>query len=536
MRYPRALLLRLPALALIGAACVAAHAESPAPAAPANIEIPEPQVVKSVDGVLDFTLTAKPAHVTIAGQSVLTNVYNGAYIPPVLRLRRGDELRLKFINEIGPSEMEIKGPEVSNVHYHGMAIPPVEPADDVYMLVPPAAGIATAEHRHRQEAYDPQAHGGDFDEDEGHKAHLAGADIKPTSTYDYRWTVPVAHATGLFWYHPHPHGISEAQVLSGMSGMLVIDDFIADTYPQLAGLKNRTLILKDVELPGAGEDAPKTKTINGVLGGALHAKPGDFEIWEIGNLGADAYFDLALENHKVWVLERDGNALPRPELTDHVFLPPASRARIVVEVGAAGRYPLHTRAVDTGTAGDPNPDVVLATLHVEGTTATTADEAERLRARLAEPAAALVPGPPTDAEIAAMPVTRKRTIHYTESADGKVFFINGKVFDMNRIDVEVTLGDVEEWTILNDTDERHTFHIHQMPFLVQSVNGNPLEVTGKRDNVDVPFRDPKTREPGVVKVKIAFTNPLIVGKFPFHCHILEHEDGGMMANVVVRPR
>ena len=138
--------------------------------------------------------------------------------------------------------------------------------------------------------------------------------------------------------------------------------------------------------------------------------------------------------------------------------------------------------------------------------------------------------------IAALPVTRSRTITYTESDDGKAFFINGRQFDINRIDVDVTLGDVEEWTIVNDTDERHTFHIHQLDFLVQSVNGNPLEMTGMRDNVDVPYRDPQTRAPGIVKVKVPFTNPLIVGKFPFHCHILEHEDGGMMANVRVRPR
>jgi FtsP/CotA-like multicopper oxidase with cupredoxin domain len=138
--------------------------------------------------------------------------------------------------------------------------------------------------------------------------------------------------------------------------------------------------------------------------------------------------------------------------------------------------------------------------------------------------------------LAALPVTRNRTITYTESEDGKTFFINGREFDINRIDVDVKLGDVEEWTIINDTDERHTFHIHQLDFLVQSVGDNPLEMTGMRDNVDVPFRDPKTRVPGVVKVKVPFTNPLIVGKFPFHCHILEHEDGGMMANVRVRPR
>ena len=104
---------------------------------------------------------------------------------------------------------------------------------------------------------------------------------------------------------------------------------------------------------------------------------------------------------------------------------------------------------------------------------------------------------------------------------------------MDRIDIEVKLGDVEEWTLVNDTDERHTFHIHQTEFLVLSVGGNELERLGVRDNIDLPFRDPKTRKPSEVKVKIPFTNPVIVGKFPYHCHILEHEDGGMMGNLRV---
>jgi suppressor of ftsI len=503
----------------------------PSPVVSANgPPIPEPPSVTPVDGVLDFTLTAKPARIEVARRALVSNVYNGLYIPPVLRLRRGDELRLKFVNETGPSDMEIKERELSNVHYHGMAIRPVQPADDVYMLVSPAGGIAKSDHH----AHGEHAGHGDFDEDEGHAAHLAGADIKPTNTYNYRWTVPADHATGLFWYHPHPHGISEAQVLSGMSGMLVIEDLIGRRYPELQDLRRRTLILKDAELPGADENDPKTKTINGVLGGVIAATPGSFEIWEIGNLGADAYFDLALDGHKFWLLEQDGNALPRPVDIDHVFLPPASRARVVVGVGAAGLYGLRTRAVDTGTAGDPNPEVVLATLNVTGAPAPEA--ANRIRARLSQPAADMQPDTGRAERIAALPVTRTRTITYTENEKGTVFFINGREFDINRIDVDVKLGDVEQWTIINDTDERHTFHIHQLDFLVQSVAGNALEMTGMRDNVDVPFRDPKTRVPGVVRVKVPFTNPLIVGKFPFHCHILEHEDGGMMANVRVRPR
>jgi FtsP/CotA-like multicopper oxidase with cupredoxin domain len=361
-----------------------------------------------------------------------------------------------------------------------------------------------------------------------HEAHAKGMDIKSTNSFDYRWRVPDDHPLGVYWYHPHPHGKTEDQVLAGMSGLLVIEGFIENHYPKLASAKRRTLLLKDLELPGSDDDTPKTKTINGVLGGTFTAVPGSVEVWEIGNVGADSYFDLALDGHKLWVLERDGNALALPEEAGYLFLPPSSRAEIAVEIGAAGSYTLRTREVETGAAGDPNPDVALATLKVAG----SAVDSSELLAHLKAPVAIEKAGP-TAAEIAALPVTRQRRIVYTENAVGTEFYLNGKQFAMDRTDVEVKLGDVEEWTLVNDTDERHTFHIHQTEFLVLSVGGNELERLGVRDNIDLPFRDPKTRKPSEVKVKIPFTNPVIVGKFPYHCHILEHEDGGMMGNLRV---
>ena len=467
-------------------------------------EVPEPTSLSPVDGVLAVTLTAKPSKVEVAGPSFVTNVYNGMYIPPVLRLKRGDELQLKLVNETGPGGLEFEKPQMTNLHYRGMAIPPVQPADDVYMLVPP---LMLGKHI----------------------AHAKGMDIKSTNSFDYRWRVPDDHPYGVYWYHPHPHSETEDQVLDGMSGLLIIEGFIENHYPKLVSAKRRTLALKDLGLPGSDDDTPKTKTVNGVLRGTLTAVPGSFEVWEIGNIGADSYFDLALDGHTLWVLALDGNALAKPRETDHVFLPPSSRAEIAIEIGAVGRYALRTREVEIGKAGEPNPDVVLATLKVEGEPVDGSD----LRAQLDAPLAIEKAGP-TAAEIAALPVTRQRRIVYTENAAGTEFYLDGKQFAMDRIDVEVKLGDVEEWTLVNDTDERYTFHIHQLEFLVQSVGGNPLETVGVRATTSIsPFRDPKTRKPGEMKVKIPFINPVIVGKFPYHCHILEHEDGGMMGNLRV---
>ena len=410
--------------------------------------------------------------------------------------------------------------------------------------MPPAGGIETSKrhHHHDDGAADENESGPEHAKhidaetrhpgDDKHVDHTAGADLKSSNVYDYRWTVPADHATGLFWYHPHPHGITEQQVLSGMSGLMIIEDFIGRRYPELQDLPRRALILKDFAPPGADDD-PKTKTINGVLGGVT-AAPGSFEIWEIGNLGADAYFDLALDGHTFWLLEQDGNALPRP-VGDRSCVPAAGfagtgchrcRSSGAIRTAHPGGRHRHGRVIP----------IRRWSLRRSTSPAHKWEAASTFPRALSQPAADMQPDAGRAARIAALPVTRARTITYTESDDGKTFFINGRVFDMNRIDVDVKLGDVEEWTIVNDTDERHTFHIHQLAFLVQSVGGDPLEMTGMRDNVDVPFRDPKTRAPGVVKVKVPFTNPLIVGKFPFHCHILEHEDGGMMANVRVRAR
>jgi FtsP/CotA-like multicopper oxidase with cupredoxin domain len=117
---------------------------------------------------------------------------------------------------------------------------------------------------------------------------------------------------------------------------------------------------------------------------------------------------------------------------------------------------------------------------------------------------------------------------FSETKDGDTLFINGKTFDPNRTDVRVKLGAIEEWTIRNVADELHTFHIHQGPFQLVEINGVPQSVDDHRDIVDVPIR-------GEVKVIIPFTNPLTVGRFVFHCHILSHEDKGMMATIEVAP-
>lgn len=448
--------------------------------------IPQPEVLTSRDGVLRATLRQAPAEIVVAGQRFTSNVFNGRYLAPVLQVQRGDQVELTLHNRIGPADIQITAPQESNLHYHGMSISPAAPGDDVFLHIG------------------------------------AGAD------YLYRWQVPERHPQGAHWYHPHAHGLVEPQILSGMSGLLMVDGLVRQHFPAFAALPEKHFMLRDIVLPGAEDGAPLTKTINGVLGGWLRLQPGEMQVWHLGNVGADAYFDLAVDGLQIWEISRDGNLLHRPRRLDNVFLPPGSRASVVVVAPAVpGAYAMRSRDVETGPQGDPNPEVTLATLRVQGAAIDTA----ALQALLTRPAVGRDTATPE--QLAARPITRRRTITFSETDDGNTFFIDGQVYDLRRDDVTVRLGDVEEWTLRNVSGERHVFHIHQMDFLVKSINQQDIDETGLRDVVDIPYQQDGV--PGEVRIIVPFDNPDMVGRFVFHCHIVEHEDNGMMANVVVLP-
>ena len=129
------------------------------------------------------------------------------------------------------------------------------------------------------------------------------------------------------------------------------------------------------------------------------------------------------------------------------------------------------------------------------------------------------------------PITHRRTFTFSRTPDKTAFLINGKTFDENRTDVAVKLGDTEEWTVRNEDSQYHDFHIHQTGFLVKEVNGEPVQFDGLRDTYSVP--PARNGKPGEAKLLIPFTNPEIVGRFVFHCHVVKHEDKGMMMAIEV---
>jgi suppressor of ftsI len=140
-------------------------------------------------------------------------------------------------------------------------------------------------------------------------------------------------------------------------------------------------------------------------------------------------------------------------------------------------------------------------------------------------------GPQWIDEVRAAPIARRRTLVYSKTPDRKVFMIDGRVIDEARIDQAVRLGDTEEWTVVNTDQQYHSFHIHQTPFLVTEVGGVGWSDASLRDTFSVP---PATDQgPGMLKVVIPFTDPVIVGRFVYHCHAVDHEDKGMMGVIEV---
>jgi FtsP/CotA-like multicopper oxidase with cupredoxin domain len=445
-----------------------------------------PPEIKSANGELHANFAVASATFQVEGRSVTSAVYNGMYIPPVMRLKPGDTLFLDLDNRYT---------EQTNMHYHGLNVSPRINAngtvsDNIFVMVDPGARL------------------------------------------NYQVAIPSNHNPGLYWFHTHRHELAERQVMGGLSGGLIIDG-VLDPFPQLQGITERVMLLKDIQITPQGTvpdnidpSAPSIRTVNGLGNPTITIHPGETQFLRIANVGADIYYKLKLDGHKFYELARDGNRRTQLLELDEILLPPASRSEVLIQGGRIGRYAFRALAFDTGPAGDSYGEATLATLVSQGEAQTPISLALVM---------------PVVEDFRTLPVARKRTITFDESADGNTFYIdsgNGQgpqQFDANRVDSTIQVGTVEEWTVLNATQELHVFHIHQTDFQIIEVEGVPVPFTGHQDNVNVAYAPTETSPPGQVKLLIDFRNPDIVGKFVYHCHILEHEDGGMMAVAEVVP-
>ncbi len=441
------------------------------PPSAATEPLTTPTEYRSNNGKLAITVEAKATRVQLGSFQINGATYNGVYGGPVLRLKPGDELQMTLVNHLA---------QATNVHFHGLQVSPLGHGDDSMRMV------------------------------------------LPGETWQYTIAIPKTHPPGVYWFHTHGHGFAERQLMGGLSGTIVIEGF-QDQIPATKPLVEQLLVLKEFSADGNGNlnavSKPfngQIKTVNGQLMPRIDIRPGETQLWRLTDQTANTYFRLSLDGHSFTVVGRDSHPIPKPEVVREIMVGPGERMDVLVTGAAAGTYKLVAEKTSTGPAGDMFPSQNMALLVSRADTSKPAPA----------PLGPLVMSPGTDKPIPGDRIDAQRLVSFSEDRVTGLFFINHTTFDHERVDVKVPLGNIEEWTIRNASDELHIFHIHQVAFQVVSINGKPVPFDGLLDTVNVPIH-------GEVKIRIPFTDPIIVGRFMFHCHILEHEDKGMMQQIEV---
>lgn len=406
--------------------------------------------------------------------------------------------------------------------------------------------------------------------------------INTGQTFQYNVAFPTDEPPGLYWYHPHVHGVAEAAVLGGASGALVVDG-IENVQPAVSGLRQRILVVRDqhtvqAQEQGLGEGSGgdpngipfQDVTINNISTNAqtdttqnppvttytpaiLQMEPGETQFWRVSNSSSDSILDLQVrfdgEPQPFQVVAIDGvsvnsqdGAQPGGLLSEkHFRLPPASRVEFLVKAPPASvkLAQLVTQNILTGRDGDDDPNRPLFNIQLTADEAATAAAADRVGTFKA-----LNTNQQRFAGLATAPIAVKRVVFFDEIQPTTFFMaVQGQpeqVFNPNAPPaITATQGTVEEWTVENHARENHEFHFHQVHFLVESQNNFAINkdapapgIVGQYlDMIEVPNWDGNPAHPyPSVTLRIDFRGP-DVGIFVFHCHILGHEDLGMM-NIV----
>ncbi|MBJ7329253.1 MAG: multicopper oxidase family protein [Solirubrobacteraceae bacterium] len=341
-------------------------------------------------------------------------------------------------------------------------------------------------------------------------------DIPPGGSWQYEYKIPHDHPPGTYWYHPHRHGYTETQVLAGLAGMLIVDGKSYDDLPGIAGARERQLVIQGTKVKNGRvvdvNDFTNTGLrffVNGRLRPKIDLAPGEVQRWRIVNASADFFVRLQIPGQRLNVISTDGNPLKATSAEKVVVLGAGERVEILVKGTST------PARLETTTFQQPYLNTKAAVLADINPTTPAAEEGT-------------VPGALVPFEdLRRQKVDRKRTITYSRRKVGSQleFLVNGKQFGHHRVDQTMKLNDLEEWTIKNTTNEWHTFHIHINPFQVVKIDGKGVDRAGYEDTVPIPPF-------GSVTLRQRYRS--YTGQFVFHCHILGHEDAGMMSLVEIK--
>jgi FtsP/CotA-like multicopper oxidase with cupredoxin domain len=497
-----------------------------------------PPELASQNGVLEVTMKFLTA---TDSQGLVRYCYvtDKGLQAPTLRVNPGDQLIIHFQNDLPAAANNMAGMKMSlspndssstacngnmsatatNIHFHGMNAAPVCGQDEVVHTL-----------------------------------------IAPGQSFDYKVQIPANEPPGLYWYHPHPHGFSEGQVQGGATGALIVEG-LQNVDPALAGLTERTFVVRDQVLPASEANDPNIPawdlSINFIpvtypkyTPAVIQTNPGQQELWRVANTSADTILDLqyvvngtpqamqvvAIDGYPI----ASGSSGQPSESETSIVMPPGSRAEFVVTTPKVGdQAQLTTQYWNTGPDGDFDPTRTIA--NIVSQNGIEGPAAKNLSSRAVKSKVTRF------AALAAATPVAQRNLYFSEvllnPADPNSptnFFIieqgqTPALFEMNQApNIVVHTGTVEDWVIENTALEDHIFHIHQIHFQVLEVNGQAVNDPAVRDTVDLPYWSGSGPYPSV-KLRMDFRDPNIIGTFVYHCHILQHEDAGMMGEIQVLP-
>jgi FtsP/CotA-like multicopper oxidase with cupredoxin domain len=585
---------------------------------------PQPQVLRSSNGVLSLTLRAKLATIKIFGPAAAPTTgagatsegskmvevatitgptYDGKIPAPTLILDPGDTLKIKLINDLPPNPpvtrtgMYPHEPYTTNFHSHGLEVSPEGNSDNVLRM------------------------------------------MEPGTTNQVEIKIPTYHHAGTFWFHPHHHGAVTYQMMGGMAGMLIVrgDGGTVDQVPEVKAAKD---IVMDFQVlhstsdnqvafvnPTAtqlGSSTPQAAdgvwsaylppsntyfTTNGVLNPTLHMRPGEVQRWRMLNAGSGETLLLALQGHRLNVLENDGinvqnlvtlapgvpyvmgagqrvDMMVQASQTPGTYLLQCLNPTTNASVSPQGIAPAPRSSHISGDFPTPSYPITLATIVISGEPKNMSLPTENLPPPEGLPSITTMTTTTPNAvrnisfelcgEMAGMTPLNARlpscgwyaakydsnywggipfaSLNMIRDADDTgvpsnppnpamplIDFMKEGLFDDNvPLFDDMVVNNYEQWTVVNKSFSDHVFHIHQNPFLVTQINGIALPFPEWHDSIVVPAATggmPIT-SPNVTFGSITFVthfDPITVGQFVMHCHVLQHEDIGMMQLMEILP-
>jgi len=482
----------------------------------------QPPVLRSTDGRLtttfDISYITTTVNTPFGEKTASLRTWNGFLGGPTFRVRPGDQLVIQINNNLPPNTDPVPPDHNTphhfntiNLHTHGLHVSPDQ--DNVELAIPPGG------------------------------------------TYTYTYDIPDDHPAGTFWYHAHKHGATAMHLMSGMAGLIIVEGEV-DNDPGVAEAFQLDFVIQEInfgmvsdennppdqrfEVPDYVKPSPFARDdsfflVNSEYQPTLTVNPGRTVRLRILNASTRNTMPISIPGAQMTVISFDGITIPEPLTVDSVRLAPANRVDVILKFEDEGTFTIQKDEFSNNTQGRPFPAETLATINVVG----QAFDFPLPSGSLTTPAQ--LPDI-TAAEVTEAP----RTLVYAVGQNGPMiggqqannFTINGVRFDPQVINETITLNSVIEWTLTNTSNAWHSHHIHINPFQVIDVSspdpdvnntlqGLPLTRPVWLDTVDIPPM-------GSVTFRSRY--PDFTGLFVQHCHILTHEDIGMMQNVnIVAP-